>query len=209
MKKLLFFLFSFFLFGTIFQACSDDKTYAEQMKDERNAIAAYIKENNIKVITLQDFEKDTITNVAENEYVQFGNGVYMQIVNRGEGDTIKNRDQVIVRFTEYNIMKKQQWASNFYDASASNTPDVFDYFDQQENAYGLFSQSYLRYWYIANAGMTASNFSTGVPVGWLVPIKYIKNLAHVKIIVPHKIGHSYAQQQVAPFFYELHRIQIY
>ena len=71
---------------SVFPSCDDEETYAEQKEREKNQIMDYIARNNIQVIELDEFLKDTVTDVNRNEYVLFSdNGVYMQIVKRGEG----------------------------------------------------------------------------------------------------------------------------
>lgn len=207
MKKLFFVFISFLVVGALFQACSDSKTYAEMLEDERNAINDYIKLHNIKVISVEEFEKDTITRCypaypSENEYVLFSNGVYMQIVSRGEGDTIKNRDEVLVRFLEYDIMAGDTtYASNY---NQDGRVDSFYYTEDGSSAGGKLVDSWLAYVY----STYYSSNNTTVPAGWLVPIRYIKDMARVKLIVPSKMGHTYASQQVYPYFYDMRRYQI-
>ncbi len=85
MKKLVFLFLSVIAAGSLFQACDNSKTYAEMLEDEKNAVNKFIKDNDIRVISLEEFERDTITaSEAGNGYVAFSNGVYMQIVDRGK-----------------------------------------------------------------------------------------------------------------------------
>lgn len=61
------------------------------------------------------YAQDSTTNVEENEYVQLASGVYMQIVDKGSenaADTVKNNDEVLVRFMEYSILDKDTTLSN-------------------------------------------------------------------------------------------------
>ncbi|MCD8081367.1 MAG: DUF4827 domain-containing protein, partial [Bacteroides sp.] len=107
MKKLIFFLLSFCILGSVFYSCDNSKTYAEKLADERKAINKYIADHNIKVILEEEFLKDTVTDVSKNEYVYFDTGVYMQIVDRGTEevtDTFRNNDIVLARYVEYSIM---------------------------------------------------------------------------------------------------------
>ena len=88
MKKLIFLFLSVIAAGSLFQACDNSKTYAEMLEDEKNAVNKFIKDSAINVISLEEFERDTITDLSRNEYVAFSNGVYMQIVDRvGGGDS--------------------------------------------------------------------------------------------------------------------------
>ena len=94
-------------------SCNKTETYAEKKARESEQIQDFISERNIKVIKLDEFLKDTITDNPEegpdktlNEYVLFPeNGVYMQIVRRGEGTALGDGETRLfnVRFLEYNI----------------------------------------------------------------------------------------------------------
>lgn len=199
MKKL-FYLFPLLLLtGILFHACDDYETYAEMKEKERDAIRAFIKEQNIKEISLAKFyEQDSLTNVEENEYVLFpDNGVYMQIVRKGTGDKMDDGERVDVysRYMEVNIKSRDTLTGNLYDAA---NPDVFTLTYENGSYTGSFTQGYMN-----------SNYGSSVPSGWLVPMPYINlgrklsDLAKVRLIVPHSQGQSTATQYVYPCFYEI------
>ncbi|KAA6351474.1 hypothetical protein EZS27_000553 [termite gut metagenome] len=195
--------------GALFQACEDTETYAELLETERNAIDKFVKENNIKTISQEEFEKDTITNVEENEYVAFSNGVYLQIVDRGNGEKPKDRNEILIRFIEYDIfLGDTTQASNVlnpYYESLNLYPDAFYYTVTSSSSYGQFVIGER-----AGIGFNMYNTyeSTAVPSGWIIPLSYIKSGAHVKLIVPSKLGHFTAQQYVYPYFYDIRKILI-
>ena len=100
MKKLVFLFLSLLTAGSLFQACDNSKTYAEMLEDEKNAVNKFIKDNDIRVISLEEFERDTVTASKEagdgyDEYVAFSNGVYMQIVDRGGKEEGEDGGEVI------------------------------------------------------------------------------------------------------------------
>jgi hypothetical protein len=196
--------------GALFQACEDTETYAELLEAERNAINKFVKENNIKTISREEFEKDTLTNGEENEYVVFSNGVYLQIVDRGNGPSPKDRDEILIRFIEYDIfIGDTTQASNVlnpYYESLNLYPDAFYYtVIPGSSSYGNFVIG-------EGAGIGFNMYntygSTAVPSGWIIPLSYIKSGAHVKLIVPSKMGHATAQQYVYPYFYDIRKILI-
>ena len=203
MKKLIPLFLLLLTIGYVSQSCSDSKTYAEQMEDERRAISKFISQHNIKVISAEEFEKSGYkTDTTKNEYVQMGNGVYMQIYDKGSvgvvEDSIRDRDVVTVRFMEYDIMVGDTtYASNYY---IPHLVDVFDYTLSGTTAYGQFRQ-----------GMMYQTYGySDVPEGWLTPLRYIGNKARVKLIVPHKVGHREAMETtVKPYYYDLRRIQLW
>lgn len=198
MKKLTLFFFALLAVCLGFQACDNTKTYAEMLDDEKNVINEFIKKNNIKVISQSEFyEQDSTTNVAENEYVQLASGVYMQIVDGGpvKTDTVKNNDQVLVRFMEYSLFDADTVVSNLHEPAVV---DEFRYTVSSSSIAGRFVQGYMY-----------SYYGSSVPAGWLVPLTYVANRAHVKLIVPSKMGHENAMRYVYPYFYDIHKYQIY
>lgn len=205
MKKLILLFVALLAIGNAFQSCSNTKTYAEMLQEEKDAINAFIKKQGIQAISKDDFEKDTVTNVELNEYVAFSNGVYMQIVDRGsldEADAFVNRDVLTVRFIEHDIIANDTSCFNvfipgFEDYSDyNNYPDVFNYMWDGYNPYGQFIEG--------SMGLVYG--TTDVPGGWLFALKYLRNNAHVRLIVPSKQGHSTAQKYVYPYFYDIRKI---
>ena len=205
MKKLVFLFLSLLTAGSLFQACDNSKTYAEMLEDEKNAVNKFIKDSAINVISLEEFERDTITDLSRNEYVAFSNGVYMQIVDRGSAenktDTFANNNEICVRYIEEDIMTRDTTCFNVFleewgDANQLYTnPAVFRYVAEGSYVYGTFIQMDY-YW--------ASYYqSTAVPAGWLLALPFVRNYAHVRLIVPSKVGHSSAQQYVNPYYYDI------
>ena len=122
MKKLVSLFIALLAIGGIFQSCDNSKTYAEMLEEERDAVNAFIKKNGINVISVEDFEKDTITDVSKNQYVGFTNGVYMQIVKRydaaeynslQDAPDFENNNLILARFVEVDILANDTtYASN-------------------------------------------------------------------------------------------------
>lgn len=208
MKKLVFLFLSLLIAGSIFQACDDSKTYAEMLEDEKNAVNQFIKDSAINVISLEEFERnDSTTNLARNEYVAFSNGVYMQVVSRGseiKTDTFANNNEVCVRYLEENMMERTLASFNVFLPEYADAPQlyanpaVFRYVVSGTSSYGTFVQTDY---------VWANTYSgADVPAGWLLALPYVRNGAHVKLIVPSKMGHSTSQQYVIPYFYDLRKL---
>ena len=200
MKKLTLFFLSLLALSLGFQACDDSKTYAEMLEEEKDGINDFIKKEKIKVISQSQFyAQDSMTNVKENEYVQLASGVYMQIVDKGsenEADTVKSNDEILVRFVEYSIHDKDTTLSNL---SAVETVDAFRYTVTSSSIAGTFLQGYMMTYYSSPA----------VPAGWLVPLTYVRDMAHVRLIIPSKMGHQTAMQYVYPYYYDIRKYQIW
>lgn len=199
MKKLTLFFLSLLALTISFQACDNSKTYAEMLDEEKDAINDFIKDHNIKVISQSQFyAQDSVTNLDENEFVQLASGVYMQIVDKGSdniADTVKNNDEILVRFMEYDIIRKDTALSNL---TAAETVDAFRYTVTSSSIAGLFLQGYMMAYY-----------TTAVPAGWLVPLEYVRDRAHVRLIVPSKMGTQNAIQAVYPYYYDIRKYQIW
>ena len=190
--------------ATLF-SCKDSDTYADQKERERSAISKYIRDNNIKVISEEEFlANDTVTDVSKNEYVLFKNtGVYMQIVNRGVGEILKHNESatVLCRYKEINLLTDSLQTSNLGMAFSSLVDKM-----SVRRYYSTYSASFDK----RSSLMARVYNSTSVPNGWLVPLAYINlgrlvndsdNLAKVNLIVPHSEGQSNASQRVYPCFY--------
>ena len=191
------------LLSGVIAACDDTKTYAEMREDEDDAIAAFIKDSAIHVITQTEFfDNDSTTDVSKNEYVQLTSGVYMQIVDKGSSnpaDTIRPNDIVLVRFEEQ-ALKENSYGYKSY-ISNINYPDVdeFKYAVTSTSIAGTFTKGVMVEYYS----------DTTVPAGWLIPLSYVRDNAHVRLIVPSKMGHNYAMQNVYPYYYDLRKIKFW
>ena len=185
----------------VFEACKDRETYADQLEAEKKAIKQLIKDSAFKVITQEEFFKQDTMTRGEKEYVQLSSGVYMNIVDKGSddpADTVRNNDFVLVRFEEYRIKKD----SFFLTCTNLNTPYVVDQF-RYTNINGQMGG-------ILTSGSLYSVYtSTSIPAGWLAALNYVRDGAHVKLIVPSKMGHQTAVQYVYPFFYDIRKFQFY
>ncbi|MGN0047434.1 MAG: DUF4827 domain-containing protein [Bacteroides sp.] len=201
MKKLVLFVGALLAVSLAFQACDDTKTYAEMLDEEKDAIKAFIQDSGIVVISQSEFyAQDSTTDVSKNEYVQLASGVYMQIVDKGSdnpADTVRNNSELLVRFSEYDLIKKSLSYSNL---DIPYVVDAFRYSVSSSSIAGIFTEGY----YMYNSG----TIYTSVPAGWLVPLVYVRDRAHVKLIVPSKMGSQPAMQYVYPYFYDI-KYQIY
>ena len=205
MKKLFILLMVVAGLGVMSQSCNNGKTYAEMKEEEREAIKRFIELNEITVIDEDQFaEQDSTTNVAANEYVLFEEtGVYMQVVERGNGEALEDgRHEFLVRYLEEQIV-----ADGTTDTLSLNTlanlyahPDEFILTKQDNQLSASFS---------ANGAMYDTHGSAYVPSGWLLPLNYLKvgreisGRSKIKLILPHSQGTSTASGQVIPCYYEI------
>jgi len=191
---------SFFSLLLVFQSCSKSVTYADKLADEKKAIDRYIKKNNIKVISFNQFvENDSVTHIDKNEYVELQTGLYMQIVERGSEnpvDTFANRDEITIRFSEYSIM-------DGYFTAVGNL-DMTDFVDAF--IYTISNNNTIKGEFVDRGNMIEIYGTKTVPSGWLIPLKYLRYNARVNLIVSSKLGHMNSLQQVYPYAYEIRRL---
>ena len=189
------------LFALLVASCDETVTYSEMKEKEREAVSEYIKEQDIKIISYDEFvANDSTTDVSRNEYVEIDD-VYMQIVNNpilkdstayriNEGDNI----DLLIRYYEYNIQDGDTITANLYAAD----PDEM----RVTNTSGSYSATF-------TSGVMNSVYGSSVPSGWLVPLRFLtftrkqSNLAKVNIIVPHTRGTSTAANYVYPCRYQV------
>ncbi|MBR1668373.1 MAG: DUF4827 domain-containing protein [Bacteroidaceae bacterium] len=194
-------------------SCSDGETYAEQKAKEKRYISQFLEDNDfvgkINVISEKQFyAQDTMTNLSKNEFVCFDDdGIYMQIVRKGEGPTMvelamPRSDSTVTRpilckFLEYDIEAADTTAQNIYKPSI---------IDEMLCTYSHYSRSYTASF---TEGIMKSTYNSTVPSGWLKPLNYIRltkvagEEAKVRIIVPHTSGTTNASGHVLPFYYEI------
>ena len=223
MRKLPIYFLAFCVVIAMFSSCSDTKTYAEMLSDQKNYIENFIDSANIRVISATTFNKmlddegkirpEEAKAMAENnQYVLFSNGLYLQILDAGTGDTIKTRDNVVVRYVEYNISKSDTATLNVFIPNSGYTnmtslytlPDVFSY-TRTVNSYsgsvtqlGTFTQ-----------GVMYSYYGTSVPSAWLYVINYIRVGAHVRMIVPADLGNAAASSRyLTPYYYDIWKMSV-
>lgn len=189
-------------------SCSDNETYADQVKRERSAISKYIADSSVNVISETQFlAQDSTTDVGRNEWVLIENtGVYMQIVRKGCGERIKSGETatVLCRFSERNLITDSLQLSNTLVSSLDAWVDKMTVVNNS----GTFQASF-----ISGSSVMASVYgSTSVPQGWLAPLNFINvgrpqragdEIARVRIIIPHDQGHAYASQGVYPCLYDI------
>lgn len=229
MKK---FLLAIIAFAAVlsFAACSDSETYAEQRDRERDSINAFLRNENIKVISEDVFKQRwennvtplTDTSADNNEYVLFeSNGVYMQVVDQGTGEYIKKGEtaEVLARFDEYCISALARIDNdNYSNLTLSNNLVAYSYvYDKMSvtNTSGTFEASFdTSQSLMANTYGSSSYGSTSgvVPSGWLVPFSWVKigrangkdeHPAHVRLIIPHSYGTTSASASVYAYFYDI------
>lgn len=209
MKKILFIMIAF---AAVLSSCNDYETYGDKKEKERNAIAKFISDSSIVVISEDQFnQQGYTTNLTRNEFVKLDkSGVYMQIVREGCGEKLKDGEttRLVCRFSEFDILDDTTTVCNnnpelaYGGKSVVAIPDIIQV-SRSASSYTATFESGIMYTVYG---------SSSVPAGWLVPLTYIKigrpqseteDCAKVRLIVPHSQGHATASSNVTPCYYEI------
>lgn len=225
MKK---FLFAMIAFAAVFSfaACNDSETYKDMRDRELDSISSFLRKENIKVISEDEFTRrwnnnQRLTDTAKNnnEWVLFNsNGIYMQVIDQGCGDYIRKGEtaDVLVRFDEYNLSYAAEMNDKCLTLS-NKVPAYSFYVDKMSvtNTSGTFTGSFVD----PKASLMAltynssySGLSSTVPSGWLIPFSWVKigrpktdadRIAHVRLLVPHSYGTTSASGSVQACVYDM------
>ena len=225
MKNILFAM-SAFAAVLSFAACNDSETYKDKRDKELDSISSFLRKENIKVISEDEFtrrwnDNQRLTDTAKNnnEWVLFNsNGIYMQVIDQGCGDYIKKGEtaDVLVRFDEYNLSYAAEMSNKCLTLS-NNVPAYSYYVDKMSvtNTSGTFTGSFVN----PKASLMALTYnssytgiSSTVPSGWLIPFSWVKigrpktddeRIAHVRLLVPHSYGTTSASGSVQACVYDM------
>lgn len=219
MRKLLLGI-SIVMAAVFMASCDDTETYADQRNRERDSINLYLRYHDVQVISEAQFKQRyeayqsdpsvVLTDTAKNEYVLFEKtGVYMQVIDLGCGERIKDGEtvDVLCRFDEYNLLTSARGDSLQVSNNILNYSYLVDKMSVS-NRYGTFTASFDR----EQSLMYMVYGTTSVPNGWLEPLTYIKigrpqsaddRIAHLKLIVPHSEGTQAASSSVYPCLYDI------
>jgi len=176
MKRISYLFLLVFLTSILASSCSSTKTYAELLNDEQTLIDAYIKRNNIQVVST--FPKDTpwVKN-GKDEYVLTSSGLYFHMVNPGDTtskDTLVLKNTVVPRFKQYTLNVVSDTISNW---------NTIDYPYPSDFVYGDLTLS-------CKAFHEAASYMK-------------REDTEAYLIVPSKIGFNSNMMSVTPMFYDL------
>lgn len=164
-------------------SCSDKtKSYTDMLNAQEKAIETLIREKNIEV--LKEYPSDSV--FKENEFVLLDNGVYMNVIDSGNGTrAVLNKTTVLARF-KGNLMVTD--TISFENFSSWSFPVEFKY--------GIYTTV-----------VDNNAFNAFLSEGLGTPLQYVGDRSKVKLIVPFKVGSTlgtYSQQsQGTPVYFDL------
>ncbi|MDL2214776.1 DUF4827 domain-containing protein [Dysgonomonas sp. OttesenSCG-928-M03] len=168
----------------IFGACNKSMSYADYVKRENNRIEDFRKERDIVIL------KDYPTNRAfkSNEFYLDESGVYINVVDSGNGKRAKNNDIVTFRFS----------GASSLPISDSDTINLVDIYHQPLRiTYGVATT------YTGAQSSIYAEYNFLSP-GMAVPLKYVGEGAVVKLIIPFKnnMGSTPQNSYYATYYYD-------
>lgn len=173
MKRISYLFFLVFLTSLLSTSCTKTKTYSELLNDEQTLIGAYIKRNNINVLSSFPADKKW----GPNDYVLTPTGLYFHLVDSGNTsipDTLQLKNTVVDRYKKYTLNIASDTISNW---------NTIDFPIPDEFVYGDLTQSF-------------KGFQEAVTY-------MKRNDSEAKIIVPSIIGIQADMMSVTPYGYYL------
>ncbi len=174
--KNLFLFVAMLIAASAFFACNDEKTPQELMKEEKKAIEHFITQNEF-IITA-----DTSKMKEERTYYKTPDGLYLHVINPGNGNKAKYRTEVYARFKDAVLFKSD--TIKFSNTDVANAPETF-----------LYQYSY------------ASSNHAGP--GWDIALSYVSENGEVSMIVPSSLRNSYYQSSYSPIYYGSVKFRFY
>ena len=136
-------------------SCESETNYSQLLKAEEELIADWLVRN--EMVLLDEFPADTV--FGANEMYHFEDGIYFQMIAKGEGDTLRRGDKLVLRYKQ---------------ATMDEYPMEEDYWTTQDRPY----PNEITYGDLTNSCE-----------GWQKAFELMqKSEAHARIIVPSKLG---------------------
>ena len=167
MKKGFYVLATLFIaFSSVFtMSCKKTITYEEMKAAEVKLIKRIISSHNIEV--LEEYPANGV--FGENQFVQLGSGIYLNVVDSGNGNrAVVNKTDILVRASGYYIYSDSTYSFNTF---INTTPPMEFRYGLASNIVDQHSYSYDIYYYYFGMGLETI-------------MSYVGDSAIVKLIVP-------------------------
>ncbi len=173
MRKSFYFLLVFFV-AMAGVSCNKTQSYTDMLNAQKKAINKLIDENDFEI--LSNFPEDSI--FKENQFVKLDNGVYLNIISKGNSDrAVLYSTDIQTRFVAHMFMGTDTGTVDLMGPHSNGTSPV-------EFKYGYYT-----------AGLTDNYNNQFIGEGLASGLPYVGDSAYVKLIVPFKlmtdIGSSY------------------
>ena len=183
-KSLLYPLLLLAAFAASISACSDHKSYAEQLNEETQTVNAFLARH--RVVDEMPTDTNYVFEVGPNApYYRLDEerNVYMQVLYEGKEGYAKKGNRVYFRYLRYNLNNyviggdDNVGAGNANNLGTSPSFFLFDTYDVQESA----------------------AYGTGIQM----PLKFLQMGSRVNLVVKSQAGAYEEMQYVVPYLYEI------
>ncbi|WP_085535820.1 DUF4827 family protein [Massilibacteroides vaginae] len=165
----------------VVSSCSESqRTYTEMLKDERKIIKKLIDSLDIKL--LDDYPENGV--FAENEFFQLPSGLYINVIDSGNGNRAVANQIISCRF-EFD-----------YFNGKSGTSETVNGFDNEYHPLEF------KFGYSSVLEGSKSVFSGFYGQGIVEPLSFVGDSSYVKLIVPFKVGGQSQQTGGDPIYYK-------
>ena len=167
-------------------SCDKTKSYTDMLKAQRKAIERLQVDSGF--VFLDEFPEDSI--FKENEFVELDNGVYLNIVNRGNSErAVLGQTAIRSRFIAQMFMENSSMGTGTVDLLGPHSNGT----SPVEFRYGYYTSLYpdMDYYYDI---FICEGLGAGLP--------YVGDSSVVKLIVPFKLMSSDFQSSGTPVFFE-------
>lgn len=169
----------------VISSCSESRrTYTEMLKDERKIIRKLIDSLDIKL--LDKYPEDGV--FADNEFFQLPSGLYINVIDSGNGNRAVLNSTVILSRFEF----------DYFDGRTGSYYSV----DGFDNLLGGEPIGPMMFVYGASMVEEKSYFSTLYGQGLIEPLSFVGDSSYVKLIVPFKVGGKSQQTNGDPIYYK-------
>lgn len=165
-----------------FSSCKDSKSYAELLNEETKAVNAFLADQNV----ILDIPADSIFEYGPDApfyRIDPDGNVFMQVIEPGDKEKVKNDAIVFFRFTRYNLNEYALTGS--LGSGYGNSEDV---------SMGSASFRFNNY-----TLTTSSQWGSGIQM----PLNFLGFNSHVRLVIKSQFGLTSEISQVIPFLYDI------
>ena len=180
-----------------FVSCKKTQTYAEMLEQEEESIQKFLESggrytaaipSDISQIAASGNRDEISSSVP---FYELPNGVYMQVIDKGNGRKIKEGERVIFRFLRINL---NTWAAypytiKMFDVNKGGTGNF--YYTNVDDFYFDYSPNY---------SISLSPYYT-YGLGIEYPLPHLSDRAKVYCVIPSKVGFAESVSSVVPYLY--------
>jgi len=130
------------------------------------------------IVILKNYPEDGF--FKENEYFRTNDGLFIHVVDSGNGKRVQFLDDVCVRIEYF------QYIKDFVHGDTIRS--LFPFLDPFYFTYGI--------------PQTYSSYYSPVCQAWVIPLSYVGEEAILNLIVPSSIGSYGDNNSIAPVFYK-------